>query len=186
METAPARSAPDRDDDMTATASAMTFVVDYEVGYLMNSGKIQAAGRRLCAAAGFSSDLSGPVTDRALFHADKPIGIRRCGCARSRFIPTRYRTRPFVASAARRACWRPSADRRYRLCAGQGSARYPQGQFSTARPAINVTALPPDGGGQHIHRVVDELEASSDYQRDARRFSNQYNAGARSSRRALP
>jgi len=60
---------PDRDDDMSATGKRHDFVIDYEVGF-DDDGVIQAVTGDFAARCGFSSDLSGPVTDRALFHAD--------------------------------------------------------------------------------------------------------------------
>ena len=51
------------------TGKRHDFVVDYEVGY-SDEGKIRAVKATFAARAGFSADLSGPVTDRALFHAD--------------------------------------------------------------------------------------------------------------------
>ena len=60
---------PDRDDDMQATGKRHDFVVDYDVGF-DETGKILAVEATLAARSGFSSDLSGPVTDRALFHVD--------------------------------------------------------------------------------------------------------------------
>lgn len=60
---------PDRDDDMSATGKRHDFVIDYEVGFDDN-GVIEAVTGEFAARCGFSSDLSGPVTDRALFHAD--------------------------------------------------------------------------------------------------------------------
>lgn len=60
---------PDRDDDMTATGKRHDFVVDYEVAF-DDDGRILAVSGDWYARCGFSSDLSGPVTDRALFHAD--------------------------------------------------------------------------------------------------------------------
>ncbi|OCW55555.1 xanthine dehydrogenase molybdopterin binding subunit [Hoeflea olei] len=60
---------PDRDDDMTITGKRHDFVADYDVGF-DDSGVIQALDATFAARCGFSSDLSGPVTDRALFHAD--------------------------------------------------------------------------------------------------------------------
>lgn len=60
---------PDRDDDMSATGKRHDFVVDYEVGF-DDTGRIEAVAGDFAARCGFSSDLSGPVTDRALFHAD--------------------------------------------------------------------------------------------------------------------
>ncbi len=60
---------PDRDDDMSATGKRHDFVIDYEVGF-DDHGVITAVTGDFAARCGFSSDLSGPVTDRALFHAD--------------------------------------------------------------------------------------------------------------------
>jgi xanthine dehydrogenase large subunit len=60
---------PDRDDDMTITGKRHDFLIDYEVGF-DDQGVIQAADMVYAARCGFSADLSGPVTDRALFHAD--------------------------------------------------------------------------------------------------------------------
>ncbi|KQY70039.1 aldehyde oxidase [Ensifer sp. Root142] len=60
---------PDRDEDMTATGKRHDFLVDYDVGF-DEEGRIHAVHANYAARCGYSSDLSGPVTDRALFHAD--------------------------------------------------------------------------------------------------------------------
>ena len=60
---------PDRDDDMIATGKRHDFLVDYEVGF-DEAGNILGVDYLYAARCGFSSDLSGPVTDRALFHCD--------------------------------------------------------------------------------------------------------------------
>lgn len=60
---------PDRDQDMTATGKRHDFVIDYDVAF-DDTGRIQAVEGSFAARCGFSADLSGPVTDRALFHAD--------------------------------------------------------------------------------------------------------------------
>ncbi|WP_112943836.1 xanthine dehydrogenase molybdopterin binding subunit [Rhizobium sp. UBA1881] len=60
---------PDRDEDMAATGKRHDFMVDYELGF-DEEGRIHAVDAIYAARCGFSSDLSGPVTDRALFHAD--------------------------------------------------------------------------------------------------------------------
>jgi xanthine dehydrogenase large subunit len=60
---------PDRDDDMAVTGKRHDFLIDYEVGF-DDQGVIHAADLVYAARCGFSADLSGPVTDRALFHAD--------------------------------------------------------------------------------------------------------------------
>jgi xanthine dehydrogenase large subunit len=60
---------PDRDQDMIATGKRHDFVIDYDVAF-DSDGRIQALDGSFAARCGFSADLSGPVTDRALFHAD--------------------------------------------------------------------------------------------------------------------
>ena len=60
---------PDRDDDMIATGKRHDFVIDYDVGFTEDGG-ITGVDVTYGARCGFSSDLSGPVTDRALFHCD--------------------------------------------------------------------------------------------------------------------
>jgi xanthine dehydrogenase large subunit len=65
----PVKIRPDRDDDMTATGKRHDFMIDYDVGFDAE-GRIEAMGGTFAARCGFSADLSGPITDRALFHAD--------------------------------------------------------------------------------------------------------------------
>ena len=60
---------PDRDDDMIATGKRHDFRVRYSVGF-DDAGVIEGVKAEFAARCGFSADLSGPVTDRALFHAD--------------------------------------------------------------------------------------------------------------------
>ncbi len=64
-----AKARPDRDDDMVITGKRHDFLIDYEVGF-DDEGRIQAVDMTFAARCGWSADLSGPVTDRALFHAD--------------------------------------------------------------------------------------------------------------------
>ncbi len=59
----------DREDDMVCTGKRHDFLIDYQVGF-DNEGRISALIANFAARCGFSADLSGPVTDRALFHAD--------------------------------------------------------------------------------------------------------------------
>ena len=65
----PTKLRPDRDEDMIVTGKRHDFLADYEVGF-DPQGRIHAVRATLAARCGFSADLSGPVTDRALFHAD--------------------------------------------------------------------------------------------------------------------
>jgi xanthine dehydrogenase large subunit len=65
----PVKLRPDRDDDMAITGKRHDFLVDYEIGF-DDDGHIQAVDAVYAARCGWNADLSGPVTDRALFHMD--------------------------------------------------------------------------------------------------------------------
>ncbi|MCW1955710.1 MAG: xanthine dehydrogenase molybdopterin binding subunit [Roseobacter sp.] len=65
----PVKIRPDRDQDMSSTGKRHDFVTDYAVGF-DETGRIEAVEGQWAARCGFAADLSGPVTDRALFHAD--------------------------------------------------------------------------------------------------------------------
>ncbi len=60
---------PDRDEDMALTGKRHDFRMDFDVAY-DGDGRIHALSANFAARCGYSADLSGPVTDRALFHAD--------------------------------------------------------------------------------------------------------------------
>jgi len=64
-----AKIRPDRDDDFAITGKRHDFLIDYEVGF-DDAGRILAVDMTYAARCGWSADLSGPVTDRTLFHAD--------------------------------------------------------------------------------------------------------------------
>ena len=59
----------DRDDDFMVTGKRHPFCYDYTVGF-DDSGRITGLKLMMAANCGFSADLSGPVADRAIFHAD--------------------------------------------------------------------------------------------------------------------
>lgn len=59
----------DRDDDFMVTGKRHPFAYDYEVGF-DDSGRITGLKLMLAANCGWTADLSGPVADRAVFHAD--------------------------------------------------------------------------------------------------------------------
>lgn len=152
---------PDRDDDMIATGKRHDFVVDYEVGF-DDTGKIRAVQGDWYARCGFSSDLSGPVTDRALFHADNAY-----------FYPdVRVSSHPMktntVSNTAFRGFGGPQgvivAERMieeiaYALGRDPLEIRranlYENGQLTPYHQEVNDQILP---------RILDELEAGSDYQ----------------------
>lgn len=59
----------DRDVDMIVTGKRHDFVIDYDVGF-DNDGLVGGVEFTLVARCGMSADLSGPINDRAMFHAD--------------------------------------------------------------------------------------------------------------------
>ena len=59
----------DRDDDMTITGKRHEFLADYQVGF-DHAGRIRGLRVMMAARCGFSADLSGPVSDRALCQLD--------------------------------------------------------------------------------------------------------------------
>ena len=65
----PVKFRPDRDDDMVMTGKRHDFVIDYDVGFDAR-GRIQGISIDQAARCGRSVDLSASICDRAMFHAD--------------------------------------------------------------------------------------------------------------------
>ncbi|WP_284336758.1 xanthine dehydrogenase molybdopterin binding subunit [Comamonas sp. NoAH] len=59
----------DRDDDFMVTGKRHPFDYKWDVGF-DDTGLITGLKLEMAAHCGFSADLSGPVADRAIFHAD--------------------------------------------------------------------------------------------------------------------
>ncbi len=113
----PVKIRPDRDQDMTATGKRHDFVVDYDVAF-DDSGRIEAVDGTFAARCGYSSDLSGPVTDRALFHADNAY-----------FYPNvRLTSRPMKTNTVSNTAFR-----------GFGG---PQGVVAATAPSRHVAVIP--------------------------------------------
>jgi xanthine dehydrogenase large subunit len=153
----------DRDDDMESTGKRHDFHVSYEVGF-NTRGVIEALDMVYAARAGFSSDLSGPVTDRALFHADNCYYIPD---VRLRSEPRRTNT---VSNTAFRGFGGPQGmvggervieEIAYAL--GLDPLEVRRRNFY-GRNSRNVTPYHQTVTDNIIGRLVDELEASCDYQ----------------------
>ena len=154
---------PDRDDDMIATGKRHDFKIDYDVGY-DDDGRITAVDGVFAARCGFSADLSGPVTDRALFHADNAY-----------FYPhVRLRSRPMktntVSNTAFRGFGGPqgviAAERiveeiAYRLGKDSLEVRRANLYGGAGR---DVTPYHQTVTDNIVPRLFDELEETSDYQ----------------------
>ena len=59
----------DRDDDFLITGKRHPFEYDYTAGF-DDTGRLCGLKLTMAVNCGFSADLSGPVADRAIFHAD--------------------------------------------------------------------------------------------------------------------
>ncbi|WP_375589145.1 xanthine dehydrogenase molybdopterin binding subunit [Hoeflea alexandrii] len=154
---------PDRDDDMIITGKRHDFVVDYDVGY-DESGVIHAVDATFAARCGFSSDLSGPVTDRALFHADN------CYFYQDVRLVSKPMMTNTVSNTAFRGFGGPQGmlggermieDVAYAL--GRDPLEIRKANFYGG-PGRDVTPYHQTVEDNIIGRIVEELEASSDYQ----------------------
>ena len=144
------RSGPTATTTWSITGKRHDFVVDYDVGF-DDDGRIQARRRRLFAArCGYSADLSGPVTDRALFHCRQRLLLP--GGARCDPLPLNTNT---VSNTAFRGFGGPQG-----MVGGERwieEIAYALGKdpleirkrnfYGEAEPQRH--ALPPDGRGQH-------------------------------------
>lgn len=158
---------PDRDDDMITTGKRHDFVVDYTVGY-DDTGRIEAVDATFAARCGFSADLSGPVTDRALFHADNAYYYPH---AHLQSEPLKTNT---VSNTAFRGFGGPQglivAERfmeeiAYRL--GKDPLEIRRANFYDAMGQENSRTVTPyhqTVTDNIIAKLVDELEENSDYQ----------------------
>ncbi|MCR8546772.1 xanthine dehydrogenase molybdopterin binding subunit [Salipiger sp. P9] len=70
----PAKMRYDRDDDMVITGKRHDFRIDYSVGF-DEQGKLLAVDFVQYARCGWAQDLSIPVADRAMLHADNAYDI---------------------------------------------------------------------------------------------------------------
>jgi xanthine dehydrogenase large subunit len=154
---------PDRDDDMTATGKRHDFHVAYKVGF-DDDGRIEAVDGMFSARCGFSADLSGPVTDRALFHADNCY-----------FYPdVRLRSRPLKTNTVSNTAFRGFGGPQGMV---GGERMIEDVAYALGKDPLEIRKLNFYGGeGRNltpyhqtvedniIGRIVEELETSCDYQ----------------------
>jgi xanthine dehydrogenase large subunit len=174
---------PDRDDDMTATGKRHDFLIDYEVGF-DDDGKIHGVDFSYAARCGFSSDLSGPVTDRALFHCDNAYFYP---AVKAVSVPLYTNT---VSNTAFRGFGGPQgmvgAERvidEVAFATGKDPLEIRKVNFYGTSDR-NVTPYHQTVEDNIIQRIVSELEESSDYAR-RRRTIDAFNANSRIIKRGL-
>ena len=153
---------PDRDDDMISTGKRHDFIVDYEIGF-DEAGKILAVDANFAARCGFSADLSGPVTDRALFHGDNAYFYP---AVRLRSYPLRTNT---VSNTAFRGFGGPQGVLAAERFIEEIAFALKMDPLDVRKANFygvdenNVTPYHQKITDNIIHRIVDELEVSSDY-----------------------
>jgi xanthine dehydrogenase large subunit len=156
---------PDRDEDMSVTGKRHDFRVDYDVAF-DGDGRIHAVDTTYAARCGYSADLSGPVTDRALFHADS-----------SYFFPHVHLTsQPLKTHTVSNTAFRGFGGPQGMLGAERiiEEIAYAVGKDPLEIRKLNFYGQPGSGRtltpyhqeveDNVIARVVEELETSSDYQ----------------------
>ena len=153
---------PDRDDDMTATGKRHDFMIDYEVGF-DDEGHILGVDFIFAARCGYSSDLSGPVTDRALFHCDNTYFWP---AVKAQSAPLYTNT---VSNTAFRGFGGPQgavgAERvidEVAFAVGKDPLEIRKLNFYGTDDR-NITPYHQTVEDNIIHRIIEELEASSDY-----------------------
>lgn len=158
---------PDRDDDMITTGKRHDFLVDYDVGY-DGDGRIQAVSANFAARCGFSADLSGPVTDRALFHADNcyyyPDVLLQSEPIKTNTV-SNTAFRGFGGPQGLIAAERIIEEIAYRL--GKDPLEVRRVNFYDRQGQENERTVTPyhqKVTDNIIHRLVDELEETSHYQ----------------------
>jgi xanthine dehydrogenase large subunit len=156
---------PDRDEDMIVTGKRHDFRVDYDVAF-DEDGRIHAVDTTYAARCGYCADLSGPVTDRALFHADSSYFYPHVQVAS---MPLKTHT---VSNTAFRGFGGPQgmlgAERMIEEIA------YTLGKDPLDVRKLNFYGQPGSGRtltpyhqeveDNVIGRIIEELETSSDYQ----------------------
>ncbi|CAD7024843.1 xanthine dehydrogenase molybdopterin binding subunit [Pseudorhizobium endolithicum] len=156
---------PDRDEDMAVTGKRHDFRVDYDVAF-DEEGRIHALDATYAARCGWCADLSGPVTDRALFHADS-----------SYFYPHVHLTsQPLKTHTVSNTAFRGFGGPQGMLGAERviEEIAYALGKDPLDIRKLNFYGQPGSGRtttpyhqeveDNVIARVVEELERSSDYQ----------------------
>jgi xanthine dehydrogenase large subunit len=174
---------PDRDDDMIATGKRHDFLIDYDVGF-DDDGTILGVDLRYAARCGFSADLSGPVTDRALFHCDNAYFYP---AVRAVSAPVYTNT---VSNTAFRGFGGPQgmvgAERvieEVAFALGKDPLEIRKKNFygETGR---DVTPYHQTVEHNIVHRIVEELERNADYAA-RRRAVAEFNAGSRIVKRGM-
>jgi xanthine dehydrogenase large subunit len=161
---------PDRDDDMIATGKRHDFLIDYEAGY-DDEGNILGVDLHYAARCGFSAELSGPVTDRALFHCDNAYyypAVKAVSAPLYTNTVSNTAFRGFGGPQGMLGAERIIDEIAFALGKDPLEIRRKNFYGITAR---NVTPYHQTVEDNIIGRIVDELEESSNYHRRRRQIT---------------
>ncbi|MFV0293173.1 MAG: xanthine dehydrogenase molybdopterin binding subunit [Paracoccus sp. (in: a-proteobacteria)] len=159
----PVKIRPDRDQDMTATGKRHDFVIDYDVAF-DGEGHIHAVEGHFAVRCGYSSDLSGPVTDRALFHADNAYfypHVRLTSCPQKTNTVSNTAFRGFGGPQGVIAAERIIEEMAYAL--GKDTLEVRKANFYGGQ-GRNLTPYHQQIEDNIIGRIIEQLEDSADYQ----------------------
>ncbi len=160
----PAKFCVDRDDDMIMTGKRHDFRIDYDVGF-DEEGRIGAIEFMQASRCGMSADLSGAISDRAMFHADNAyylndVTITSHRCKTNTVSNTAFRgfggpqgmvgIERVIDEVAFALGKDPLEVRKLNLYGGEGRNITPYAM------TVEDSVLP---------EIIEELEASSDYAR---------------------
>ena len=178
----PVKIRPDRDDDMMATGKRHDMRATYDLGFT-EDGIVTAVDMTCSARCGFSADLSGPVTDRALFHADNcyyypHVQLRSRPLKTNTVSNTAFRG--FGGPQGMLACERLIEEIAYSLGKDPLDVR----KANLYREGADVTPYHQKVTDNIALKVIEELEASSDYQ-ERRAACIEHNANAQTTRRGI-
>jgi xanthine dehydrogenase large subunit len=180
----------DRDDDFMITGKRHPFSYDYSAGFDA-SGRLCGLQLMMAAHCGFSADLSGPVADRAIFHADnayylQDVEITSYRCKLNTQSHTAFRgfggpqgmivTEAIMGDIARHLGLNPLAVRQRNLYSSEVCEASPNasGEPQGNSPAANGPTTPParrdtthygmQVEGNILQPLLSQLELSAQYQ----------------------
>ena len=166
----------DRDADMIMTGKRHDFLFEYEAGF-DDTGRISALKIMLASRCGYSADLSGPVNDRAICHVDNCYFLEHV-----EIVSHRCKTNT-QSNTAFRGFGGPQGMVGIEAVIDDIARSLGRDPLDVRRANFygvterNVTPYRMTVEDNIIHRIADELEASSDY-RNRRKRIEQFNAAS--------
>ena len=164
----------DRDDDMIMTGKRHEFHITYDVGF-DDDGLIRGIELVMASRCGMSADLSGPVNDRAMFHADNAYYLENVSITSHRLKTNT------VSNTAFRGFGGPQGMMGIEWVIDEIARHLGKDPLEVRKRNLygdterNVTPYEMTIEDNILHQLIEDLERSSDYQ--ARRAAiHEFNA----------